>query len=569
MENSNVKAGQEPAPGAATLTVEKHKSDFKKQYGTFSDKPSENISKFMEKAEKYQKAHMIPSLEMASIVITCVHGEPATKIQRMLTAPGDDYLNADHFAEQEEQKAVKYTPYKPRQEAKKEIKNTAGVVLQEEKAAVDAEPTVHPIRYQPMVPKDKCLKFYLLDLYGKSINWTDADKFLATFKTQKPRQTCSNFMDEFAINYENYASLKWSVQELKGVKAREATTEEPQVHAVESNIKVRQAEMLRLVADGLCSEFKTHCDNTLFELTTKSYIQIEKQVMYWQRSTTTGKKFVASCILAKPTSAATVAALEFDEYLDKIEDNGNTDESFASSTQSTQQSTRGQRGARGRGYSRGNRGQGGRGRGANTGVIQRQIVSRDIEDGNHPNYKQTPEGQLQKSIHGFPLCNYCGGPSHKRQNCPVKLHDRAAGNKRINHPDKDKGTTVHDKIKKQEPARTASTTMAPIELQRSHPWQHNPWPQQTTAAVAYQAPMTARDGFGFQQEQNQLGPIGAPMQNLHNSSATTMTPIQHAQPTPCPWPTCNAVLADFNQIQTHMNQFHTIPTLARGSGAEQ
>ena len=119
MESSNVKAGQEPAPGAATLTVEKHKSDFKKQYGTFSDKPSENISKFMEKAEKYQKAHMIPSLEMASIVITCVHGEPATKIQRMLTAPGDDYLNADHFAEQEEQKAVKYTPYKPRTEAKK------------------------------------------------------------------------------------------------------------------------------------------------------------------------------------------------------------------------------------------------------------------------------------------------------------------------------------------------------------------------------------------------------------------------------------------------------------------
>ena len=39
------------------------------------------------------------------------------------------------------------------------------------------------------------------------------------------------------------------------------------------------------------------------------------------------------------------------------------------------------------------------------------------------------ERQLKRSIHGFPLCNYCGGPSHKRQNCPIKSQDRAAGKK--------------------------------------------------------------------------------------------------------------------------------------------
>ena len=572
MENSTLKAGQGSATGAEKTTVEKHKVTFKEQYGTFSDKPSENITKFIERAERYQKAHMIPSLEMASVIITCIQGEPATKVQRMLTAPGEDYVNADHFAEQEEQKAIKYTPYKPRIEAKKEIKSTtSGEILQAEVFAKDAEPTIYPIRYQPMVPKDKCLKFYLLDLYDKRINLTDADKFLATFKTQKPRQTCSNFMDEFAINYDNYASMKWSVKELKGVPHRDATTTEAEVIGVESNLKMRQAEMLRLVADGLCSEFKTHCDNTLFELTTKAYIQIEKQVMYWQRSTTTGKKFVASCILAKPTSTATVASVEFDEYLDKTEDEDNTYESFTSATQSTQQPTRGQGGGRGRGFSRGNRGRGGRGRGASTGSVQRpQIVSRDIEDGNHPNYRQTQDGQLQKSSTGYPLCNYCGGPSHKRQNCPVKQHDRTAGNKRITHPDRDKGTTVHDKIKKQEPARTAFTTMSPIQLQRSHPWQHNPWPQQTTAAVTYQDQKTAQDSHVFQQEQNQLGPIGAPMQNFHhNSSATTMTPNHHTQPIPCPYQACHAVFADVNQVQSHMNQFHTLPTLARGSGAEQ
>ena len=69
--------------------------------------------------------------------------------------------------------------------------------------------------------------------------------------------------------------------------------------------------------------------------------------MHWQRSTTTGKKFTVSCIPAKPTMAATVAAMEFDEYLDNTVGNETPDESFTSSTQPSQQSTRGQGGGRG------------------------------------------------------------------------------------------------------------------------------------------------------------------------------------------------------------------------------
>ena len=557
--NSNPKdwvKGQEAASGPLAITVEKHKLDFKIQYGIFSDKPSENITRWLEKAEIYQKAHMIPSLEMAAIVIHCLKGEPFIKAQRMLDVPGEDYPNSDHFTEQDLQKAVKYRPYKARVYAQKEIKDdVTGIVTQKEVEEKDAEPTISPVRFQPKVTAKQCLKAYLLELYGKKVNLTEADKFLSTFKTQKPRQTCSNYLDEFVINYENYAHMKWSLLELNGIKAKDATADEPKVDAVDSNIKIRQAEKLRLVSDGLCSEFKTHCDNTQFDLTTKSYIEIEKQVMYWQRSTITGKKFTASCILAKPSPNATVAALEFDQSLEKAENNENTGDSFTSSTQISQQSTRGQ--GRGRGYTRGGRGRGGRGRGASTGRPQRPIISRDTEDGNHPNYKQTQDGQLQRSVHGYPLCNYCGGASHKRQDCPVKMNDRTAGNNRISHPDRDKGTSVHDKIKKQDQmfqARASAAVMAPMEQQMSKLWQHNPWPQQPPPAVAYQAPVHSQDNSLFQQQQHQLGPIGA-------SAAQVKS-------TPCPYPTCHAVLADFNQIQSHMNQFHTIPTLARGPGAE-
>ena len=123
--NSNIKdlvKGQEAASGPLAITVEKHKLDFKIQYGIFSDKPSENITRWLEKAEIYQKAHMIPSLEMAAIVIHCLKGEPFIKAQRMLDVPGEDYPNSDHFTEQDLQKPVKYKPYVARVYAKKKLK---------------------------------------------------------------------------------------------------------------------------------------------------------------------------------------------------------------------------------------------------------------------------------------------------------------------------------------------------------------------------------------------------------------------------------------------------------------
>ena len=565
--------GKEAPSGPATITVEKHKDNFRTQYGTFSDKPSENITRWLDKAEAYQDAHMIPSLEMASIVIHSIKGEPQIKVQRMLEVGGDDYIHANHFKEQIKQEAVPYTKYKPRVPAKKEIKHpTTGVVTQEAEAAIDAEPAIMPVRYQPEVKKNQCLKFYLLNLYQKRLNLSDADKFLTTFKTQKPKQTCSNYLDEFAINFENYAHLKWSLKELNGVKHKAATGTlgnpdyVAEVLKVESNIETRKAEMLRLVTDGLCSEFKTHCDNTKFDLTTKTFIEIEKEVMFWQRSTTQGKKFTASCTPAKPTTTATVAAMEFDRYLDANLDSETQEESFTSSTQSSQ-SVRGKTG--GRGSTRGNRGRGGRGRGASTG---RPTISRDIGDGNHPNYMQTTDGQLKRSIHGFPLCNYCGTASHKRQNCPLKMQDRAAGKMRLSHPDREKNASNQDKGK-QESAPSSAVMASPMGIQptiqhQQHQqlWHYNQWPQHTSSATLQQP--TIHDGQQLQQLQ--LGPIGSQLQDSQQKPAPTKLTTRHQPMTnPCPYPTCHAILADFNQTQEHINQFHTIPTLARGPGAEQ
>ena len=110
--------GKEAPSGPATTTVEKHKNNFRTQYGTFSDKPSENITRWLEKAEAYQEAHMIPSLEMASIVIHSIKGEAQIKVQRMLEVQGDDYKHSNHFREQVKQEAVPYTKSKWTQKRK-------------------------------------------------------------------------------------------------------------------------------------------------------------------------------------------------------------------------------------------------------------------------------------------------------------------------------------------------------------------------------------------------------------------------------------------------------------------
>ena len=50
-------------------------------------------------------------------------------------------------------------------------------------------------------------------------------------------------------------------------------------------------------------------------------------------------------------------------------------------------------------------------------------------------------------MHGHPLCNYCGVPSHKREKCTVKAADREAGLTRVYHPERDKAVSNQEKAK--------------------------------------------------------------------------------------------------------------------------
>lgn len=243
-------------------------------------------------------------------------------------------------------------------------------------------------------------------------------------------------------------------------------------------------------------------------------------------------------------------------------------EAQASATQPSSTTARGQRGGRGaRGVVRGARGRGGRGRGASTNAPRTPLISRDVLDGNHPNYRQTPDGQLYRSIHGHPLCNYCGGPSHKRQNCTVKAADREAGMTRVNHPDRDKMVASQDKariaaaatLNKELPALNAAA-MSPFPMaQPMAHQQYNPWHYMSPPPMA-QIPSLQW------QTQPTLTANAAKMEmtpsNQQEHVSSSMTPKV------CPYITCQTILSDQNQAQEHMQKFHsTNNILAPGPGA--
>lgn len=90
----------------------------------------------------------------------------------MLDIQSDVYKNADHYCKQDKQKAIKFASYREYVKAD-EAKGIEEVL---------ARPAIMPMRAEPEVKETECLKYYLLEIYKKTVNLLEAEKFLNTFK---------------------------------------------------------------------------------------------------------------------------------------------------------------------------------------------------------------------------------------------------------------------------------------------------------------------------------------------------------------------------------------------------
>lgn len=568
-------AAQSTVPtGTFTLLVETHKKNFRTQHGIFSDMESNNIVTWVKHADSYRRAHMIESLEMCQIIIHNISGEPKRKVQRMLDVPGDEYPNADHWCQQPLQEEQKWSPYKHRVVGSAAVVDVANPANnRDEVLDVLAVPEIQPKRYQPEIPEDKCLRFYLLNIYKKKIDMAASGRFLDKFKKQKPRQTCSNFLDELVINYDTYSHQRWTAEQLQ------------------TNGDYRKADMLQLALDGLCTEFTAYLDYTQTEI--DSFATLETEVYRWQRSAVAGKNFTKNCIIASENGANSSASAITQETASVQPDAPLSEEQAAYYAAIDAQSaltispTVSSAGGRGRGITRGAgrgaRGRGGRGagRGAsrggqnNTAGGRGHQQSRDPDGGFH-NYCQNTNGELQLSPHGHPYCNYCGIPSHKREHCTVKMADRKKGLNRSHHPDR--GTMLsNNQIKKQQVAVASAANGVPAPIpQQWLPWQspwqtqyHQPPPQQfvngpPALPATFMQPAT-RDFLTA--SGHTIDTLVAQARAASNPTTATTSSAQFQSGTNCPYNNCNTVLHKPQAAQEHLQQFHgQLPALGHPAG---
>ena len=261
---------------------------FRNRYGAFSDAEGENIVIFAKNADTFMTQNMIPSLEMGTIILRNLKKEPLIRAKRwrdtMTVDP--EKINADHWREQPYQAATPFMPFQPMQMAQVMIPaRPAGIDIhgnpdpddpghpgQPQLPFIEMRPPIQAVREQVAVDRDYCLRAYLLRAFQKKVDITAAEKFLATFKRQQPKQTCSNFIDVFMVKFEHYITLRWTVDEREAPNFRE-------------NINTTRLQYIR---EGLCREFKKHLDSNPQIVTLQ---QVDDEVQRWARETIEGQEF--------------------------------------------------------------------------------------------------------------------------------------------------------------------------------------------------------------------------------------------------------------------------------------
>ena len=428
MNNQNAQDPNRHAPSAAeTGSVDKFAKQFRKRHGTFSDAEGENIVIFARNADNFMRQNLIPSLEMGMIIIYNLKGEPYIRAKRWRDTMDIDpeRVNADHWCQQDFQQASPFLHFIPMQQAQEFIAarpagmNAAGQIDPNDPGHpgqpalpyIAMRPPVPAVREQVAVDANHCLKSYLLHTFQKRIDITAAEKFLASFRTQQAKQTCTDFIDVFMTKFEYYITIRWTAAE------RDAPNFRQNANAIR----------LQYIREGLCREFKKHLDANPNVIT---HQQTDDEAQRWARETIDGREFTRNCKKSEATQATSSIHM----------DNDTPDEDEEEEIQEHTSAASGDRGSKGgsnRGRGGGNRG--GRNTNFNGKNLPKNTTSLNIKKPTKDaegffNYLQTNDGKVALNHKNHPMCYYCGVPSHPRSECRLRLRELEGGIKRPFHP---------------------------------------------------------------------------------------------------------------------------------------
>ena len=83
------------------------------------------------------------------------------------------------------------------------------------------------------------------------------------------------------------------------------------------------------------------------------------------------------------------------------------------------------------------------------------------------NYQLTEDGQYVLNSRGYPLCDYCGIPSHPRSRCNTRIKDETNGIKRTVHPNR--GQILSGNQKRKEAAKLKNQTRKRLHQKQEDP----------------------------------------------------------------------------------------------------
>ena len=424
--------GQFTQANLEALAFDTHKKSFLTACGQFGGRPYESVNVFIKKVNDQQIVTSVSNWNCAKIVVEALLTEEAAVSRQRWEIDVDNFPNVAYWSEQD---AVEPRPMQRYKEATLRIPEVAEVAARDavgdpadpvnyrpavlhqaripEVPADPGQPELPPIRREPAVTAEKCLRHYLFNAFDKTMDPNAARTRFDQYRKQDKNTTLRCFLNQLFVACGKYHAVRYTEEERRS----------------EAYKKIFNREMMDTAVSGCNIQFRRYFENynTTKEEDQKitDFRQFEQLAIQWESGTEEGQELQKRANVFK-----LVSAVERPMEPPAIEP---YDQEFSLSSAAERGGGRGPRGQR-RGSRAMSAGAMSRPGGRGFPPRARAIIGTPglppdpITDSRYPDYWKDPPKHLQALGN---LCFFCGCAGHGRPFCPHLRRRRKEGEKDI------------------------------------------------------------------------------------------------------------------------------------------
>ena len=413
--------GQFSQASLEALSYDSNRRHFIDSCGYFGGRSFESVRAFIAKVDNEQKVTSVSSWNVAKIVSENLLREEAALAKQRWDRDKDNYPHVSFWNEQDE------VPYRARSlyvppTAPVAAKAAVGVPGQEGYIAAIPEipydpgsPELQPIRAEPKVEANKCLRAYLLQAFDKVMSQTAARQRFETYRTQPKNMSMRSFLNRLVIACKDYHSVKFTAEQ----------------RAEPGHKEQEDKELLEIALAGCNGTFRRYFENYNTPLAEQEKIStfaaFEDLAVKWESGTEEGQDLQKKASTFKLVSA--VDRQEEEEAAQGQQQDYDLRSSAAERSKGAPAGNLRKGGrpppqAKGKGRAnsadqanKGGTGQRGQQRspGANGSSMSNGQAPAPVIDKRYPDYWRNPPEHIKTP---GPLCFFCGCSGHGRPVCP-------------------------------------------------------------------------------------------------------------------------------------------------------